>query len=226
MTLEIKDGIRLPAGFVAPQNTNSELDDVFLRRFLNVLVSGIVNTIKSADVRPRWQPEPGNEPDFETNWCAIGVLRRTRDVFTAELQIVDPDEDNDADDSPQVIRVVRNEILEIIASFYGPNSDANSELFAMGLGLAQNREVLLLNGFGLVEVQDTRTVPALIKERWLAGVDVPFRMRRQQIYDYPIATIIIVNGTLTLDDGEVIPIIVSGTGGYGREPYGRGPYNG
>jgi hypothetical protein len=218
--------IRTPtAGFVAPQAINSELEDVFLRRFLNTLVSGIVETLESENVRPRWQPEPGNEPAFTTDWCAIGTVRRTRDTFAAELQIPDPDEDNDADDSP-MIRVVRNEILEIIASFYGPNCDANGELFAMGLALAQNREALLLNGFGLVEVQDTRTVPALIKERWLTGVDVPFRMRRQQIYDYPIATIVAANGTLTLDDGEVIKIIVSGTGGYGREPYGEGPYNG
>ncbi|HVI10228.1 MAG TPA: hypothetical protein VND65_18200 [Candidatus Binatia bacterium] len=369
------------AGFVSPGNINSELNDLFLHRFLNRLVSGIVTTIDSSNVRPRWQPEPGNEPDFETDWCAIGVIRRTRDVNTAELLVtgspatgftftplgsdlfhrpnenpLDPDNwktvalqgtlsvvgnqcvpglfsgvqifigaaapndqfvsveigalagfeviyarSNVAAVSPTgyaaliqangqvalvlnavtvlkvvtvsisrgdiftlaavgstiailqngtiiievtdttiasgetaleirnlssqgdtsatlfqmgiaggvpLTRVVRNQILEIIASFYGPNSDANSELFAMGLGLAQNREALLLNGFGLIEVQDTRTVPALIKERWLAGQDVPFRMRRQQIYDYPTAVLAAANGTLTLDDGEVIQISV------------------
>jgi hypothetical protein len=377
--------IRMPtAGFVSPQAINGELEDTFVRRFLNVLVSGIVTTIDPKNVRPRWQPEPGNEPAFTTDWCGVGIVRRTRDVFAAELLNFNPptnpagstrtvlatDDFHRPDEEPldpakwnvlaglddlavvsdqcagpaaldpgaelyiavasppdqycaitlgavnqncylylrakngsqgyvcavaaglgilsigtlpitsflvnvllpsvqtgdKIIfgvagktlfayyngalvatvddttltsgltgcgiadaahvstislfetgqltqleggftRVVRNEILEVIASFYGPNSDANAELFAMGMSLAQNREALLLNGFGLVEVEDSRTVPALMKERWLAGVDVPFRMRRQQIYDYPTAVLVAANGTLTLDDGEVIQII-------------------
>lgn len=180
------------AGFVAPTNLNNEFDEPFLHRFLNGLVSGIVTPIASMNVRPRWQQEPGNQPDINTDWCAIGTVRRPRDVFAAELM--------EGSGNNLFTRVVTNEILEILASFYGPNSDANAQLFTMGLDLAQNREALLLNGFGLIEVQDPRTVPALIKERWMYGVDVPFRMRRQQIYDYPTADILIADGTLTFDD--------------------------
>jgi len=191
--------IHRPFGYVAPANKNGEFNDTILRQFLNTLVVGLTG-LSGKLVRPRWQPEPPNEPEFDVDWSAIGVVRRTRDVFAFQGSIHVPP------DNTPMQRVIRNQILETIASFYGPGADANSELFAMGLSEAQNREGLFLNGFGLVEVQETLTVPALIKERWLYGVDVPFRMRRQQIYDYPNPDLASANGTLTLDDGTVIKL--------------------
>jgi hypothetical protein len=193
--------IRPPFGYVAPANKNGEFNDAILNQFLNTLVVGLTG-LPGPLVRPRWQPEPPNEPDFNTDWSAIGVVRRTRDVFAFQGSI------HVGDALTPMQRVIRNQILETIASFYGPNAESNSELFAMGLSEAQNREGLFLNGFGLVEVQESLTVPALIKERWLSGVDVPFRMRRQQIYDYPNPDLAAANGTLTLDDGTVIDLNV------------------
>jgi hypothetical protein len=191
--------ITKPYGYVAPTAANSEFNDIVLKQFLNTLVVGVTG-LKGMLVRPRWQPEPPNEPDFETDWAAIGVTRRTRDVFAFETGIVV--------DDVAFSRVIRNQILETLASFYGPNCEQNGELFAMGLSESQNREGMFLNGFGLVEVGETLTVPALIKERWLYGVDVPFRMRRQQIYDYPSADLESANGTITLSDGQVIHLSV------------------
>jgi len=185
-------------GYVSPSLTNGELNDLLLRRLLNLLVSGIVTEIKPENVRPRWQPDPANQPGFDIDWAAIGVLRKTRDAMTAEIHISDTQS-----------QVYRSQILEILASFYGPNAEANSEVFAMGLGLAQNREQIFLNGFGLIDVNESVNVPFLVKgTRWLSGWDVGFRMRRQQIYTFDVPSLAKAVGTITTDYGEQVPFAV------------------
>jgi hypothetical protein len=164
-------------GYVSPSDTNNELNDMILRRFLQQVVVGIAG-LDPTLVRPRWQPEPANQPDFDVDWAALGTIRRERETFAAVLHCTD-DEDTAYD------TVYRNHILEILCSFYGPNSESNSEVLAMGLMLEQNRYALQVNGFGLVDVGETLVVPALLKDRWLMGMDVPFRLRRQQAYTYP-----------------------------------------
>lgn len=175
-------------GYLQPVSTNSEKNDQELDRFLSNLVSSITG-IPGELVRPRWQKEPPNEPDFNVDWAAIGETGpRTRDVFSAEVHVGGLSDGQDI--------VIRNEILQILCSFYGPNAQANSELLAMGLGLAQNREAMELNGFGLVEVQDSLRVPALIKDRWLWGMDTPIRLRRQQQYTYAVPSLIAAEGVI------------------------------
>jgi hypothetical protein len=192
--------IAQPFGYLQPTLTNNELNDLVLRHFLQGLVVGITGMIPEF-VRPRWQPEPPNEPDFTQDWAAIGTISRTRDVNAAELHSVSGTAFPDPSDV-----VVRNEILEIIASFYGPNSEQNAETFAMGMSLAQNREACYLNGFGVVEVGESLTVPALLKERWLQGQDVHFSLRRQQVWCYAIPGIDIANITLKTDTGLSVAI--------------------
>jgi hypothetical protein len=170
----------------------SEVNDLNINRFLQQVVTGVTGMDPQL-VRPRWQPEPPNQPDFGTDWAAIGEISRTREPFAAVLHFTPlyPELPYDA--------VIRNQILEILCSFYGPNCEANNELFAMGLSLAQNREVLFLNGFGLVEVMESVNVPALIKGRWMSGWDTRFRIRRQQVYQYPVGNLIEADLTLVTD---------------------------
>lgn len=188
------------AGYLTPTSTNNELNDEYLRRFLQTVVAGITGMPGNL-VRPRWQPDPPNEPDFDKDWAAIGVINRERDVFSAVLHTTDG-LGNGMDS------VVRNQILDILSSFYGPNSEANSELFAMGLSLEQNREAIRLNGFGLVSVEETLVVPALLKERWLMGMDIRFRLRRQQIYGYSIPNLNSAQGSIVTDAGFTVPLLV------------------
>jgi hypothetical protein len=186
-------------GYVAPSSISGEINDQVLRRFLQSMVVGVTG-MEPEFVRPRWQPNPPNEPDFEQDWAAIGVTRRERDTFAAVIHTTVGDEGTDT--------VIRNEILDVLCSFYGPNSEANSELFAMGLALEQNRYVFTVNGFGLVAVDDSLIVPALIKERWLWGVDVPFRVRREQEYSYPVNNLVKAVGTIYTDAEISVPILV------------------
>jgi len=199
MTETIQSG----APYVAASGTNGELNDQILRRFLQTLVVGITGMDPTL-VRPRWQPNPANEPDFTDDWAAIGTINRERDCFAAVLHSTDGS-GNGWD------TVYRNQILDVLSSFYGPNCEQNSELFAMGLCLAQNREAMELNGFGLVSTEETLVVPALLKERWLMGMDIHFRVRRQQIYTYPVPNLKSAQGSLVTDQqGYTVPLLVKG----------------
>lgn len=211
--------------FFRPTDTNGELNDEVLADMLQQMVSGITG-LDPTLVFPRWQPEPPNQPAFDKSWAAIGPNEgesRTRDVFPAQFHVTFQDDQGD-DVVAEV--VVRNQILAMLATFYGPGAEQNAELLAMGLGLEQNLYMLQLNGCALVEVQNSVTVPEKVKQRWLMRVDLPFRLRRQQIYTYPGANLSGVRATLFTDDGQA-PRDVSVLPGYGKwTRYGRGPYVG
>lgn len=191
--------IPIPApgpGYIGFSNNNGELNDQGLYRFLQQLVVGITG-LPATLVWPRWQPEPPNQPDFGTDWCAIGQINREREPFAAIGR--DPTDTFDI--------VIRNEILTILASFYGPNAEASDEAFTMGLSLAQNREAAFLNGFGLVEVRESAIVPELLKNRWVPRVDTPFRLRRQQVYQYGIPNLVQIDATVLSTLGSLSIVV-------------------
>lgn len=183
-------------GYLQPGSRNSELNDLALRVFLQSIVVGITGMPGNL-VRPRWQAEPPNIPVFGTDWAAIGVTNRKRDTFSAVIHQGLTNNGNGQD------VVYRNQILEILASFYGPNAESNSELFAMGFEVAQNREVLHLAGFGLIGVDDAITTSELVNERWLPRIDVPFSLRRGQLYTYPVLNLIGATASATDDTASV-----------------------
>lgn len=200
-----------PPGFVYPTSTNNELEDLGLKRFLQQVVVG-VTAMDPTKVFPRWQTEPPNQPGITENWAAIGEVNRDREPFAAVLHRTSDTDFNSSTDT-----VVRNQILQILCSYYGPDAQANSELFTMGLSLEQNREVMFLNGFGLISVDESINVPALIKERWVPGFDVAFRVRRQQVYTYPVPNLRYANVELFFDDPDM-EVNASVTSGYGSVP--------
>jgi hypothetical protein len=205
-----------PGSYVLPSSTNGELNDYLLDRFLQQVVVGVTG-MQGQYVRPRWQQEPPNQPDREISWAAIGQVNRARDAFADVHHWTSANDFQKAND-----RVVRNQIFEILCSFYGPEAEANSELLAMGFALEQNRNQMSANGFKLLSVADSLKVPALIKEEWIIGIDVRFRLRRQQIYTYPSPNLLAVKFTINYEEGDdgysVAP-------GYGQLPYGLGPFD-
>jgi hypothetical protein len=178
-------------GYLAPSASNAKEDEV-LRVFFQQMVSGITG-IDGTMVRPRWQAEPPNMPSFGTDWAAIGVMKRVRDVnaYVAHKSVSDVNGNNIGTDF-----VFRNEVMDVLCSFYGPNCEAKSELLAMGLEVDQNREVMQLAGFGLVCVEDAVMMADLFNERWVTRIDLPFQMRRAQLYQYPVLDLIAAQGTI------------------------------
>lgn len=211
---EIQPG---PGAFTPPYSTNGELNDLLLDRLMQQTVAQITG-LDGDLVRPRWQENPPDPPERDVSWAAVGGLTRTRPAFAFVDHHTSPINFDLSHD-----RVIRNQELEILASFYGPKAQANSEVFAIGIALEQNRYQLMQNGFNLILVRETVTAPALVKNKWLRGEDVRFSLRRQQIYKYKSPNLIGV--PFCVDAGEGGKQDFKVEPGYGQLPYGIGPFN-
>lgn len=179
-------------GFLTPSSTGGDLNDEALQDFLQSVIVGITG-MNGTLVRPRFQTEPPNPPAAGTDWCAIGPGQRERDKYSAVKQ----------QDNGNTV-VIRNRVLEILASFYGPHAETNGELLAMGFEVPQNREALTYangqwTGFNLVSgVSGPIIAPAIIKGTWWYRADYSFRVRQQQKYMYSVLTLTEAKATLEL----------------------------
>ena len=169
------------------------LDDDAFHDFFHDYVMGITG-LAGALIVPRWQPDPPNISDFESNWCAFGITDFKSDVFAAEIQKIG------------YCEIHRHEIVQFMLSFYGKNSTGYARLFRDGVQLSQNHEILSANSMGLVETGDLTNAPAFIKERWQRRIDLPFSIRRQIIRTYPILEI--MKADITFTDG-IVPIVIT-----------------
>lgn len=157
------------------------LEDDGLDDFLQQLVAGITR-LDPTLVRPRWQPEPPNLPDYGTDWVAVGAVDHEPDPGWAAWQHDSAGGGRDY--------VTQSETFVLLTSFYGPHAGAYDGLLRDGLQVGQNREVLQLAGMGLGEVGGTSRVPELIKERWTQRVDRRIHIRRQLLRVYPILNLL------------------------------------
>lgn len=164
------------AGFLSPASVplySDGLDDA-----LQAAIVGITG-IPGSLVRPRWQPEPPNQPPFSTDWCAFGVTRTDSDIFS----YTNTDE---LDQGFGVVAIERTEEITVLHSFYGPNSDAYCARLRAGLDLSQNRDTLTTSGIALVAVQEALKLPALLQKKWVKRVDVTIIYRRRVSWQYPV----------------------------------------
>jgi hypothetical protein len=204
-------------GYLTPSSVNGDLNDTALIVFLQQVVVGITG-LPGNMVRPRWQPEPPNIPDFGTNWAAIGPGAEEPDSFAFTKT------------NGTNTTVISNRVVDILCSFYGPLAQTNSGVLRLGLQVAQNREVMQLAGFNLVGgVGKGLPLPVLIKQRWQYRYDVPFRIRQQQQYTYSVLSLLSAEGTVSLQSGgsefitEEITSEDPGTG-YNSGLYNEGGY--
>jgi len=185
-------------GYLVPATSPAPLEGQALNRFLQQVFVGITS-IDGTLVRPRWQTEPPVIPAFGTDWMAFGIVHRKGDDFASNVHTATG---NGADS------VYRQEILTILCTFYGPNADNNASLLREGLFVPQNREVLQLNNFGLVEVGESVSVPDLIKDRWTYRADMRIRLRRSILRTYPVLNIL--SAEVTVDsDPYTVPFSVT-----------------
>lgn len=185
-------------GYLLPQSNNG-INDEMLRVFLQGVVVGTTG-LPGNMVRPRWQAEPPNIPAFGVDWASVGVMSRKRDVnaYITHRSIFDGQGNNTGSDF-----IHRTEVLDVLCSFYGPNCEQNSELMAMGLEAGQNREVMQLAGYGLVSVDDAVMMADLVHERWLTRIDLPFQVRRAQLYQYPVLNLVGADVEIVDDTGAI-----------------------
>lgn len=171
------------------------LEDIF-----HDTIQGITGLVDGSLIRPRWQPDPPNQPDFGVDWVAFGIMERKGDWNP--YQAHDP-----AANAGWGVNVFeRDEELVVLHSFYGPNSAQIQSQYADGLFVDQNRDLLTTNGIKLMSVADAYNVPALLKEKWVKKVDQRVTFRRRIRREYPILHV--VGADITLDNEKYLTQIV------------------
>lgn len=173
-------------GYLAPVNATLADDDA-LEDQLQALVVGVTG-LGGTMVRPRWQATMPEHPEPGSNWCAIGYTQATPE-YTPSL--VHSGAGNGSTE------LQAHEVLEIVASFYGPNSGKYAGVFRDGLQIAQNREALGANGMVIYDIGGCVRAPLLVNNNWLNRWDVSFRARRQVNRVYAVRNILSVEGTVT-----------------------------
>lgn len=183
-----------PAGYLLPvPGSDAPLEDVALDTFLQnwvVGVSGLPGTL----VFPKWQAVP---PDLPANvtWCDVGEVDRTPDYNAAFIH------QPTADGGIGQDQLQRHEVLECLASFYGPAAGTYAATFKDGAQVPQNHEFLFLNGWGMVETGPVVNAPAIIKNVWTRKKDVRFWLRRIVVREYGVPNVVEGVAELVTDEG-------------------------
>jgi hypothetical protein len=185
-------------GYLSPSSA-PPLEDTALDFFLQGAIVGIIG-LPVDMVRRRWQPTVPKEPENTVDWCAIGVVSETPE-YSAYTRHWRGEPSNPNDHAGQGYdEQIRHEVLEIMASFYGPNSRGNAKLFRDGISVAQNRESFYLQNMNFVST-DCKMVnaPELINEKWFRRVDLTFLIRREIDRTYPVLNILSAPITIKSD---------------------------
>lgn len=176
-------------GYLAPAASPAPLEDDALDDFLQELVAGVTG-MPGESVFPRWQPDVPNLPGFPEDWCGMGIVRQTADTFAVMQHFCENELDPPGNGFDQL---QRQERIDLLCSFYGPNCRGNASRLRDGLQVRQNLEQLQLAGMGLVETGDIVMLPTLVKERWQKRVDLPVVIVRQIRRQYGALNLLKVN---------------------------------
>lgn len=180
------------AGFLVPVTGQEPTADADLDNAIHGTIHGVIGRIDKTLVRPRWVPEPANQPLYTTNWVAFGVIRSEVDNDSWHSH----EDAGELDDNEGTDIVEHDELLYVLLSFYGPQASGNAARFRSGIDIAQNRVLLLEQGIGLVEVQNPVKVPALMNQLWVPRVDTTLVLRRRSVTRYEIRSLKDATGML------------------------------
>jgi hypothetical protein len=181
-------------GFIAQQDV-LPLNDATLDDVLQQLVVGITG-LPGAYVRPRWQrPDsdpntPPTQPRLDVDWCSIGVMSQETTDYPYDF--------HDGRGMGSTMQMSW-EVLDILASFFGPNCRGNAATLRAGLYVAQNRESLIPYGIKLREAKMITLVPDMVNVQWISRCDLPIVMDREIHRTYPIVNLESVQGSISTD---------------------------
>lgn len=173
-------------GYLVPSST-APLQDDGLADALQEMVVGITG-LDPTLVRPRWQAVPPKQPEATVNWAAVGETRIDNDTYAAILH----DPAGEGSDT-----LYRSQVLEVVASFYGPNRYGYATLFADGLLIPQNNEAIQRNGLFLMDPGSVVLgTSELVNMNWIPKADVRVTFSRQIARTYPILNVLEAEGTI------------------------------
>lgn len=184
-------------GYLAPIDATPQ--DADFEDQLQAVVVGITG-IAGNLVRPRWQPKPPKLPDQATNWAAIGVISQKVATRAAVMHHPGDLDLGNGQTSHGYDELQQHEVVEIMASFYGPGSGGYAARFRDGLMIAQNREAMFLRNMALLDATDVVQAADLINEQWIRRFDLTFRVRRAITRIYPVENLLSAQGDLIGED--------------------------
>lgn len=164
------------AGWLKPQLASTEYDtplDVHLSQWIRN-VSGL----DAGRVIARWQPDQPAIPPADVNWCAFGVTGIAADDGPAFVNQTDATAEQ-----------WRHELIECLASFYGPVGQLVAARFRDGLSVNQNNDTLNQCGLTLADCDSIRPAPELINNQWVRRYDVMVRLRRKVVSTWGIQSL-------------------------------------
>lgn len=184
------------AGILQPSNVIP--DDQALELSLNPTIAQITGLDGNKYIRPRWQPDPPVTPDRATNWVALGITRRASPTVAATKQI-----------DALTAAVIRYQEFDILLSWYGPDSGSLGAIFADGLQIGQNRDLLRQYDFGIVTIGDATRAPDLFKEKFRNRYDQTLTLRRRTERIYSVEALVGFGITLHTDPVGETPVTIN-----------------
>lgn len=167
-------------GYLTPSLGPNPAYDVLLDIQMQRVVSGITG-IAGNLVRPRWQPDPPDQPARTVDWCAVGITGFSQDYGTYNRHI----SAGDGRDETETY-----ETLELLTTFYGPASSGMAAIFRDGLWVPQNREALRTDGMALLDVGRVTVLGELVNQEYIRRADLPVTLRRVVSRTYPILNLL------------------------------------
>lgn len=165
------------AGYLTATGAGQAYDES-LERELSQWVRAL-SGLPAKMVRPRWTPVQAAMPGAEENWCGFGIVGFTADSSPAFVR--------QSEDSSELWR---HEVIETLASFYGPQSQSIATLFRDNLTVEQNNSTLNQIELSLADYSELTAFPELINNQWVRRYDITVRLRRKVIRDYGIKTLV------------------------------------
>lgn len=181
------------AGYLSPVLTTPPItDEVLLAAFQQCIVG--ITGLPGALVRERWQTSIPKQPDPSVNWVSFGIITTTTDDNAAI--------DHNGDLSQDIY--ARHQEIELLTSFYGPNSEYYAQLLIDGLAIAQNRDALKINLINFVNSATMRNIPELVNQQWIQRKDLPLFFRRKIERQYQVLNVDSANVGFLVDASQGI----------------------
>ena len=100
-----------------------------------------------------------------------------------------------------------HELVDVLASFYGPDSQSFARLLRAGLNVPQNTEELLAIAMRYISCGPVRQAPELVNQQWIIRQDLALQFRRKVVLVYGVESIAVAEIDLR-DDTVINDIIV------------------
>jgi len=163
-------------GYLVPDTASIPPSDTALIDILQEWIAG-VSGIESSLLRPRWQPDPPNLPGPLFTWGAFGIEIIPSEVYPSVTHYGEGE-------GYSLLR--RQEMIHLLITMYGPESQKRMGLLREGMILSQNRDNLLRQGMSVVKSTPCLTIPEMIKNKWIFRTDMKIILCRKITNKYPI----------------------------------------